>query len=67
MTTHNELKEAAANVTATMNRMIDDMNRKPITAEQLRFAVCEFRSMACYLEELIRYAGAAESEGGTND
>ena len=71
MTHDPELTEAAANVAATMRRLIEDLSAKPITPKRLRWAACEFRSMAEYLQEVAdaaeagqRYAEPVESEGG---
>ena len=66
-----ELTEAGANVAATMRRLIDDLSAKPPTPKRLRWAACEFRSMALYLQEVAdaaeagqRYAEPVESKGG---
>ena len=66
-----ELTEAAANVTATMRQLIDDLGAKPITPKRFRYTACEFRSMADYLSQVAdaaeareRYAAPVESEGG---
>ena len=71
MTHDPELTEAAANVTATMQRLIEDLGAKPITPKRFCYAACELRSMAEYLSQVAdaaeagqRYAEPVESEGG---
>ncbi|GAB6047383.1 hypothetical protein JCM19379_12070 [Methyloparacoccus murrellii] len=71
MSRDHELEEAANNVTATMRRLIEDLNGEAITPKALRLAAHEFRSLAMYLQEVAdvaeareRYAAPVESEGG---
>ncbi len=64
MASNREMGEAAANVIATMRRLIEDLNGEAITPKALRLAAHEFRSLSTYLRDV---ADAADGQEGRNE